>query len=59
MQRGEVVEQGTPDDIFHRPRHPYTRTLLSSVLNLSGEFPYEALAGSSAETGTNNSEAGL
>ncbi|WP_119392855.1 ABC transporter ATP-binding protein [Taklimakanibacter lacteus] len=29
MYRGEVVEEGAVDDIFHEPRHPYTRALLA------------------------------
>ncbi|QIG47242.1 ABC transporter ATP-binding protein [Nordella sp. HKS 07] len=29
MYRGEVVEEGAVDDIFHTPRHPYTRALLA------------------------------
>ena len=28
LYAGEVVEQGTVQDIFHRPRHPYTEALL-------------------------------
>lgn len=28
---GRVVESGTPDDIFARPSHPYTRGLLASI----------------------------
>jgi len=28
LYAGEVVEQGPIEDIFHRPRHPYTRALL-------------------------------
>jgi peptide/nickel transport system ATP-binding protein len=28
LYAGEVVEQGTVQDIFHRPRHPYTKALL-------------------------------
>lgn len=31
MYAGQVVEQGTADEIFNRPRMPYTRGLLSSV----------------------------
>ncbi len=31
MFRGDVVETGTTDDIFHRGQHPYTRALLSAV----------------------------
>ena len=34
MFRGDVVETGTTDDIFHRGQHPYTRALLSAVLKL-------------------------
>lgn len=44
MQSGRIVESGTPGEIFRRPRHPYTRTLLSAVLNINGEFPYESYA---------------
>jgi peptide/nickel transport system ATP-binding protein len=31
MQRGEIVETGSRDDIFLRPQHAYTRSLLASV----------------------------
>jgi len=31
MYLGTVVEQGPVDDIFHDPKHPYTRALLASV----------------------------
>jgi peptide/nickel transport system ATP-binding protein len=31
MQRGEIVEQGTRDEILLRPQHAYTRSLLASV----------------------------
>lgn len=31
MRAGEIVESGTPDAIFKRPRHPYTRELIASV----------------------------
>jgi peptide/nickel transport system ATP-binding protein len=29
MYRGDVVEEGPVDDIFHKPRHPYTRALIA------------------------------
>ncbi|HET7866803.1 MAG TPA: oligopeptide/dipeptide ABC transporter ATP-binding protein, partial [Burkholderiaceae bacterium] len=28
---GRVVELGTRDDVFERPRHPYTRALLAAT----------------------------
>jgi peptide/nickel transport system ATP-binding protein len=31
MKDGRVVEEGTPDEIFRRPRHPYTRELIASI----------------------------
>jgi len=31
MYAGRVVEQGSPDEIFHSPLHPYTRGLLASI----------------------------
>ena len=34
MYLGTVVEQGGVDDVFHHPRHPYTRALLRSVPRL-------------------------
>ncbi|MQS09287.1 ATP-binding cassette domain-containing protein, partial [Streptomyces sp. IF17] len=37
MYLGTVVERGPVDDIFHHPRHPYTRALLASVPGLGAE----------------------
>ncbi|MCX2942343.1 ATP-binding cassette domain-containing protein, partial [Rahnella perminowiae] len=34
MYRGEAVESGVTEDIFHRPQHPYTRALLAAVPKL-------------------------
>ena len=31
MKAGEIVEQGTDDEIYHSPNHPYTKQLLASV----------------------------
>jgi peptide/nickel transport system ATP-binding protein len=36
MYAGKVVEQGTAEDIFFRPAHPYTRGLLNSIPSESG-----------------------
>ncbi|HLU04605.1 MAG TPA: ABC transporter ATP-binding protein [Advenella sp.] len=58
MYLGEIVEEGTKDDIFSHPRHPYTRALLAAIpvadplirnpsAILEGELPdpHEAMAG--------------
>jgi nickel transport system ATP-binding protein len=34
MQKGEIVEQGKVEDIFNRPDHAYTRSLLEAHLSL-------------------------
>nr|WP_253942295.1 ABC transporter ATP-binding protein [Nocardioides sp. zg-1230] len=34
LKSGNVVEEGSTEDLFARPRHAYTRTLLDSVLSL-------------------------
>jgi peptide/nickel transport system ATP-binding protein len=34
MKDGHLLEQGTADQIFNRPQHPYTQTLLASVPKL-------------------------
>jgi oligopeptide/dipeptide ABC transporter ATP-binding protein len=31
MHLGEIVEQGTAEDVFARPAHPYTRSLLAAI----------------------------
>ena len=31
MYLGRAVEKGPVDDIFHAPKHPYTRALLRSI----------------------------
>jgi peptide/nickel transport system ATP-binding protein len=37
MKDGKVVEHGSADDIFERPRHPYTQRLLTAVPRLSSQ----------------------
>ena len=42
MYAGKIVEIGTTEEIFHDPKHPYTRALLSSLPALargSGTLP--------------------
>ncbi|PIJ48486.1 hypothetical protein BMH30_05100 [Leucobacter sp. OLES1] len=31
MRDGGIVESGTPDEVVHRPRDPYTRLLIDSI----------------------------
>jgi len=31
LERGRIVEQGHPDELFTRPQHPYTQRLLAAV----------------------------
>ncbi|WP_420213045.1 dipeptide ABC transporter ATP-binding protein [Burkholderia aenigmatica] len=37
MYRGHVVEEGTRDEVFDSPAHPYTRRLLQAVPDLKGD----------------------
>lgn len=37
MYLGRVVEEGPVDDIFHAPKHPYTRSLLQSIPSVLAE----------------------
>ncbi len=39
MTEGAVVESGDVDDIFHDPRHPYTRALIDAIPRLSEPTP--------------------
>ena len=34
MYAGRIVEEGVADEVFHRPRHPYTRGLIDSIPNI-------------------------
>jgi oligopeptide/dipeptide ABC transporter ATP-binding protein len=35
MRHGWLLEQGSREQIFHTPRHPYTRSLLGAVPTLT------------------------
>ena len=37
MYAGEIVEAGRLDDLFHEPKHPYTRMLFAATPDLYGE----------------------
>lgn len=45
MYLGSVVEIGPVDEIFTRPRHPYTAALLAAVPKLSGGGPRVPMTG--------------
>ncbi|MFH0226851.1 ABC transporter ATP-binding protein [Vibrio furnissii] len=34
MQKGEVMEQGSAEDIFHRPQHDYTKQLIAASFDV-------------------------
>jgi peptide/nickel transport system ATP-binding protein len=34
MYLGRIIEQGTPDELFQRPAHPYTQALVSAIPSL-------------------------
>ncbi len=34
MKEGQIVEMGTVEEIFHHPKHEYTKTLLASVMEI-------------------------
>ncbi|MFL5021076.1 MAG: dipeptide ABC transporter ATP-binding protein, partial [Microvirga sp.] len=44
LQHGELVEQGTAEEVLTRPQHPYTKRLLAAVPSLTPPAPKQ-LAG--------------
>lgn len=45
MYAGKIVEEGTSQDIFYDPRHPYTWALLGSVPDLKTKEKLDAIPG--------------
>jgi ABC-type dipeptide/oligopeptide/nickel transport system ATPase component len=39
LNAGEIVECGTPGEVFYRPTHPFTRRLVSALPSLAGSHP--------------------
>ena len=54
MRQGEIVETGPVDEILRRPAHPYTRTLMASML--VGKEPLKPLGLSGPATGAETSD---
>ena len=46
MYAGRIAEHGTARDVFRRPRHPYTSSLLATLPRLDQVGPLEAIEGS-------------
>ncbi len=45
MYAGKIVEEGTSEDVFYDPRHPYTWALLSSMPDLDTSEKLDAIPG--------------
>ena len=45
MYAGKIVEQGTAEEVFFDPRHPYTWALLSSIPDVDSKERLEAIPG--------------
>jgi len=45
MYAGRIVEQGTKEELFERAVHPYTRKLLASIPDISGERALTGIPG--------------
>ena len=45
MYAGKIVEQGTAEDVFYDPKHPYTWALLSSMPDLDTNEKLDAIPG--------------
>lgn len=45
MRAGQIVELGTPDEVFLRPKHDYTRALIAAVPTALWRHPTGSVAG--------------
>jgi peptide/nickel transport system ATP-binding protein len=46
MYAGEIAETGPMDDLYHNPRHPYTRLLFAATPDLYGDEAVSSIPGS-------------
>ena len=42
MHRGEIVEEGRSEEVFARPRHPYTAALIAAIPDIDPDKPLPA-----------------
>lgn len=52
MYMGRIAEEAAVDDLFQRPRHPYTRGLLDSIPGRAGRRPTDPIPGSVPDSAT-------
>lgn len=45
MYAGEIIEAGSMDEVFHEPRHPYTRMLFAATPDLYGDLQVTSIPG--------------
>ncbi|MEX0832833.1 MAG: ABC transporter ATP-binding protein [Actinomycetota bacterium] len=45
MYAGEIVESGQMDDLYHEPKHPYTRMLFAATPDLHGDGAVTSIPG--------------
>jgi peptide/nickel transport system ATP-binding protein len=43
MRRGEIVEYGDVERIYTSPQHPYTEALLSAILPVDPQAPFNPI----------------
>ena len=43
MRRGEIVEYGDVETIYNSPQHPYTEALLSAILPVDPDAPFNPI----------------
>jgi len=58
MFAGQMIEFGYTQDIFKKPQHPYTRTLLASIPGLGSMYPRKWIATGKIATKTVTQEIG-
>jgi peptide/nickel transport system ATP-binding protein len=39
MYRGEIVEEGLSEEVFARPKHPYTAALIAAIPDIDPDKP--------------------